>query len=275
MAELTGIAWTDSTFNPWIGCTKIGPGCDNCYAEAQDKRFGGGHWGVGAPRRMTSQKYWAKPLLWNERAGLQKKRHLVFCASQADVFDNAVDPEWRASLFRLIAKTPHLTWQLLTKRIGNVSEMVEDLALDRLPANVWLGATVVTQEEADRDIPKLARIPATVRFLSIEPQIERIDLCEAFGIWWNQTMDCWESSGSQIKRPVDWVITGGESKQYGKCRPYKIEWAASLVRVCKGAGVPVFVKQLGHDANMEGYTGKGDNPIEWPESIRVREFPHG
>lgn len=258
MAEITGIAWTDSTFNPWIGCTKVGPGCDNCYAEAQDKRFGGGHWGAGVERRLTSDAYWRKPFLWNERAGLQKKRHLVFCASQADVFDNEIDPKWRQSLFAVIDKTPHLTWQLLTKRIGNVRDMLEAMRREFMPSNVWLGATVVTQAEADRDMSKLVLVPAVTRFLSIEPQIEEINLRHPLGI--------------------DWVICGGESRQQGKCRPFDVGWAISLRNQCKAMNIPFFMKQLGHRAHSNElkieYTGKGDNPLEWPESIRVRQFPH-
>lgn len=284
MAETTGISWTDSTFNPWIGCTKVGPGCDNCYAESANVRFHEGmNWGAGAPRRLTTQTNWRKPFLWNERAGLQRRRHLVFCASQADIFDNEVPIDWRISLFKLIEKTPHLTWQLLTKRIGNVPKMVLEATMGAwdgkgFPRNVWIGATVVNQEEFDRDVPKLERIPARVRFLSIEPQIGRIDTCAAFGMWWNSTMNCFEGTGRDFKRPFDWVINGGESRQHGKCREYNLDWARSLVRTCKAAGVPLYMKQLGHKAidpaNPEfTYTGKGDNPAEWPEEIRVQEFP--
>src|SRR5881394_1441244 len=120
MAEITGISWADSTFNPWIGCTKVGPGCDHCYAQVLDSRYrwgGATHWGVGKPRMRTSVSNWKKPLAWNAKAAKSGKPWRVFCASLTDVFDNEVPEEWRADLWRLIGATPALTWLLLTKRI--------------------------------------------------------------------------------------------------------------------------------------------------------------
>jgi protein gp37 len=123
MSANSKIEWTDHTFNPWEGCQKVGPGCDNCYAEARNARFGGGqavNWGPGAPRRRTSIANWQKPLAWNRAHAAflaeHGRRQRVFCASLADVFDNAVDPAWRADLFQLIEATPELDWLLLTKR---------------------------------------------------------------------------------------------------------------------------------------------------------------
>ena len=101
------------------------------------------------------------------------RRQRVFCASLADVFDNAVDPAWRRDLFDLIERCPSLDWQLLTKRIGNVPAMLQEIGMDDLPSNVWIGATVVTQSEAERDIPRLLAIVANVRFLSMEPLLRR------------------------------------------------------------------------------------------------------
>ena len=196
MAENTKIEWTDHTFNPWEGCQKVGPGCDNCYAETRNARFAGGqaiNWGPGAPRRRTTAANWRKPLAWNANHEAffaeHGRRQRVFCASLADVFDNAVDPQWRVDLFELIMKTPHLDWLLLTKRIGNAYDMIHAALWDladaastqhnttlTLPTNVWLGATVVNQEEADRDIPKLLAVPAKVRFLSMEPLLGPVDL---------------------------------------------------------------------------------------------------
>lgn len=277
MAEVTKIAWAHSTFNPWIGCTKIGPGCDNCYAAAGDQRFtGGSRWGAGAPRHHTSVSYWRQPINWDKKAAKSGQPWRVFCASQADVFDNEVDPDWRAHLWTLIKCTPHLTWLLLTKRVGNVQQMLPADWNDGYP-NVWLGITVVTQEEAYRDVPKLERIPARVRWLSIEPQIERIDLCEMFGIWWNSTMHVWEATGSAFKRPVNWVVCGGESAQRGKCRAFELDWARSLRRTCDAVGIKFFMKQLGTVATDRGalyqHEGKGEDPAGWPVELRVREFP--
>ena len=176
MSANTKIEWADHTFNPWEGCTKVGPGCDHCYAEARNARFGGGtanNWGPGAPRRRTSEANWKLPLKWNREAkklGIRKK---VFCASLADVFDNDVETAWRSDLFELITRTLHLDWLLLTKRIGNAKAMLAEACRYNYGGayirqgfllNVWLGATVVNQEEADRDIPKLLMTPAAKHF---------------------------------------------------------------------------------------------------------------
>src|SRR5574337_1305433 len=234
MSENSKIEWTDHTFNPWEGCQKIGPGCDRGYAEARNARFGGGtaiNWGPGAPRRRTSASNWRKPIRWNANAcwfvqcndcgwrgeskgavcgrcsgtDTSEARQRVFCASLADVFDNAVDPAWRRDLFNLILSTPNLDWLLLTKRIGNANAM--------LPAdvrgsprswgcgwpNIWIGATICNQEEADRDIPKLLALPAAYRFLSMEPLLGAVDL----------TSVEWPSKGGhRVDVTVHWLTEG-------------------------------------------------------------------
>ena len=194
MADTT-IEWTDATFNPWIGCTKISPACDHCYASVSTptRRFGV-KWGAGEERRRTAPSNWQLPLRWNAQHDQffaeNGRRRRVFCASLADVFDNEVDPAWRADLFALIEATPNLDWLLLTKRIGNVSKMAPASWVGGpvqhgpdpanihggWPANVWLGATICNQAEADRDIPKLLALPVAVRFLSMEPLLGRVDL---------------------------------------------------------------------------------------------------
>src|SRR5690606_29837715 len=144
MAENTKIEWAHHTFTGWEGCTKVGPGCDHCYAEARNQRFHGGNWGRGAPRRRTSEANWRQPLKWNREAERLGIRYRVFCASLADVFDNEVPDSWRMDLSSLIAKTSHLDWLLLTKRIGNVApycqrdSLMFDLMAD---GRVWIGAT--------------------------------------------------------------------------------------------------------------------------------------
>lgn len=248
MGDVTGISWTDSTFNPWIGCTKVGPGCDHCYAEGEDARrqWGGArHWGAGVARHRTSPAYWTNPIKWNKVG-----RRRVFCASLADVFDNEVPASWRSDLFYLIEQTPNLTWQLLTKRIGNAMSTVPDHWRLFFPKNVWIGATIVTQEEFDRDLMKLYNVPASTRWLSVEPQLENIEM------------------GNWIKA-VHWVVTGGESGP--KARPYELGWARSIVRQCRSAGVVPFVKQLGSRAGMRHRAGA--DPAEWPLDLRVQEFP--
>lgn len=307
MAESTSIAWTDATFNPWIGCTKVSPGCDHCYAEALDKRHRWGgttHWGPGVARKRTSEAYWRKPMAWQRYAekGLLPdgktpsggRRPRVFCASLADVFDNDVPDEWRRDLWDLIELTPWLTWLLLTKRIGNAIRMLRSndwAASTRW--NVWLGATIVDQEEADRDVPKLLATPARVRFVSYEPALGPVRWAQFPGI--------------------DWIIVGGESTQGAKAREFPVYLASNMVRAARKIGAAPFVKQLGSnviDRNDAGFEGDGDDfwpagtadkvehdpfgvieeyqgapvrvrlknragadPQEWPAELRVQEFP--
>ncbi len=282
MADNTTIEWCDHTFNPWEGCQKVSPGCDHCYAETRNARFNGTavNWGPGAPRRRTSEANWKKPLKWNREAqaffAAHGRRQRVFCASLADVFDNAVDPQWRADLFALIDQTPNLDWLLLTKRIGNVDAMTrEALALrpppvihtsaelESLPDNVWLGITVVNQEEADRDIPKLLAINASVRFLSMEPILGPVNLLPFFdpsgaccgGEPEYQCEGCPSNAPWRYSVPsddgewafdptIDWVIVGGESGP--GARPMHPDWARSLRDQCETAAVPFLFKQWGN-----------------------------
>ena len=255
MAETTNIEWCDATFNPWIGCTKVSPGgCANCYAEvstpARVKRAAGVEtWGPHGQRQRTSVHNWKQPLAWNAKAEREGRRLRVFCASLADVFDNAVPPVWRADLFKLIGDTPHLDWLLLTKRVGNVGNMIpfgwQDFGC---PPNVWIGATVVNQEEADRDIPKLLAVPARVRFLSIEPMLGPItlrevhsDMCEIDALTGNHGVLRPLRGRSDAK--VHWVICGGESGH--NARPMHPDWARQLRDQCAAADVPFLFKQWG------------------------------
>ena len=270
MSDKTKIEWADSTFNPWEGCTKVGPGCDNCYAENRNARYAGGqsiNWGPGAPRRRTSASNWNKPRQWERDAAAFQAEHgrrrRVFCASLADVFDNAVDASWRADLFALIAETPSLDWLLVTKRIGNAQAMIDRAIYDLMhrvaPSavaapwpwlNVWLGATIVNQTEADRDIPKLLATPARVRFLSMEPLLGPVDLERP-----RPGPDMDQGGGSAICQPwliqsgIDWVIVGGESGS--AARPMNLDWARSLRDQCAATGVPFLFKQWGEWAPVE------------------------
>lgn len=282
MSENTKIEWCDHTFNPWEGCQKVGPGCDHCYAETRNARFAGGtaiNWGPGAPRRRTSASNWALPERWNAQADAfmaqHGRRQRVFCASLADVFDNAVPSEWRMDLFKLIADTPNLDWLILTKRIGNVMPMCsgDSLMFDLICERVWLGATITSQAEADRDIPKLLAVPAAKRFLSMEPLLGQVDLRLPTRTWTNSrgcaTCDhccngdrcddpthfsrgrpdwaphcrCPYCRGTGKGMPIDWIIVGGESGP--GARPMHPDWARSLRDQCKAAGVPFLFKQWG------------------------------
>lgn len=253
MAENTSIEWADHTFNPWVGCTKVSPGCDHCYAEARmDTRLHRVQWGAGQPRQRT--KTWGDPVRWNKQAEAfyveRGSRQRVFCASLADVFDNEVPSEWRADLFRLILDTPHLDWLLLTKRIGNVSKMLTADQWEHL-GNVWLGATVVNQAEADRDVPKLLAVPARVRFLSIEPMLGPLwlndylytSLVPTGRIRTHKGRRQMELAHQGRAGLLHWVICGGESGP--GARPMHPDWARSLRDQCAAAGVPFLFKQWG------------------------------
>lgn len=292
MSENSKIEWTDHTFNPWEGCQKVGPGCDHCYAETRNARFAGGvavNWGPGAPRRRTSEANWRKPLAWNAAHdkffAAHGRRQRVFCSSLADVFDNAVDPAWREDLLELIASTPNLDWLLLTKRIGNVWGMVpvDWLCGGAWPAHVWLGATIVNQAEADRDIPKLLEIEAPVRFLSMEPLLGPVTIrqylmagkhpgrCSACGKG-HGFARCPNYGGVAARREgqdgcngfvraefaIDWVIAGGESGP--GARPMHPDWARSLRDQCVAAGVPFLFKQWGE--HSLAYDRERDDP-DW------------
>lgn len=283
MGDKSSIEWTDATFNPWIGCTKVSPGCDRCYAERESERRGWAKWGVGEPRHRTSEAYWRAPLKWDRKAKATGKRTRVFCASLADVFDNEVPNKWRADLWGVIAATPNLDWLLLTKRIGNVAKMLPDSwGLGSWP-NIWLGISIVNQEEADRDIPKLLATPAAVRFVSYEPALAPFDLSRwIHEIPADNDGDRTGHDGGLISR-IDWIIIGGESGP--GARLFDIAWARSVIAQRKAAGVSCFMKQLGSRAGtlLRAYDGtwesfptkdrKGGDPAEWPADLRVREFP--
>lgn len=231
MAEQSAISWTDATFNPWIGCTKVSVGpcgaCVNCYAERDNKRRGWvEEWGPGVPRRRTAEQNWNNPRRWNRKAVQTGYRPRVFCASLADVFDNEVDQSWRDDLWNLIAETPNLRWMLLTKRIGNVADMVPKLWWVRggWPAHVGLMSTIVTQDEWDRDYPKLERWQGVAPWIGVsaEPLFGRIDIGPA--------------------KP-DWIITGGESG--ANFRPLDMDHVRFLRQQCERNGIAFHHKQNG------------------------------
>lgn len=276
MSENTQIEWADHTFNPWIGCTKVGPGCDNCYAKADfDDRRHRVVWGAGQPRSRT--KTWGDPVKWNKQADAffaeHGRRQRVFCASMADVFDNAVPQEWRDDLFRLIAATPKLDWLLLTKRVGNVRGVLPADWGDGY-SNVWMGISVVNQDEADRDIPRLLTVRAVKRFLSMEPLLGAVNLTHLNEdketnevnclkpYTWEEEIENWRDTDQEwieqfedhygvtiaglvgpMHARIDWVIVGGESS--AGARPMHPDWVKSLCDQCQTAGVPFLFKQWG------------------------------
>jgi len=298
MSENSNIEWCDHTYNDWEGCQKAGPGCDNCYAEARNARFAKGiaiNWGPGSLRRRTSEANWQLPYRWNRNHdkffAQHGRRQRVFCSSLSDVFDNAVDPQWRVELFTLIKQTPHLDWLLLTKRIGNAGIMLANVRLqaeeyiDPFPwPNVWLGATICNQEEADRDIPKLRAVPAAKRFLSMEPLLGPVDIREhlwpVHASWpakYRSSQDALADGAKVTYRRqalisktwadslVNWVIVGGESGP--NARPMHPDWARSLRDQCVKAGVPFLFKQWGEwvdaDNGPDDDSAYGGKPDCW------------
>ena len=244
MGKNSHIEWTHHTFNPWWGCAKVSPACQNCYAEAWAKRVGNKVWGVKAPRRFFGEDHWREPLKWNAEAQRLGVRYRVFCASMADVFENRSDlNEAREKLWTLIEATPMLDWLLLSKRPEHVlkfSRWGEDW-----PENVWLGTTVEDQEWADKRIPYLLAVPAKTRFLSCEPLLGNIDL------------SAYVEKGK--KSPIHWVITGGESGPHS--RPMNPKWVRGLRDFCRKAKIAFHFKQWGHWAPIELLTKEQKNII--------------
>jgi protein gp37 len=267
MGENSAISWTDHTFNPWIGCTKVSPGCANCYAERDmDHRHGKAKWGKGQPRVRTVASTWAQPLKWDRAAAKAGRRDRVFCASLADVFDPEVPIEWLADLLALIDQCPHLDWLLLTKRPQLIAERC-DLAshgngaawnfAKHMP-NVWLGTSVEDQQRAETRIPELLKVPAAKHFLSCEPLLGPVDLtnlrmgtCEECGttifanaIDSNECCSCCVEGPEGLDwRKLDWIIVGGESGP--QARPMHPAWARGLRDQASSAGIAFHFKQWG------------------------------
>lgn len=306
--ENSAIEWTDHTFNPWQGCTKVSDGCKNCYAEQLvDKRWGKVKWGPGGTRIRTSADNWKQPLKWNREklvecgdCGFRRPYHQthdfcskcdgeslievrarVFCASLADIFEDKADQReemdaWRAELWALIEATPNLDWLLLTKRPENVAKMMpkrwgcdpelgifDDPTL--MPPHIQIGTSPENQNEADKRVPELLKIPARVRFLSCEPLLGPINLMSlpsgdpkypllnAFdgmtrrivvpGSFCDICSYDEDTYYEQKNRGIHWVIVGGESG--ANARPMHPDWARHLRDQCVAHKVAYFFKQWG------------------------------
>jgi protein gp37 len=317
MSDETKIQWATHTFNPWEGCTKVSPGCANCYAEARNKRFSGGaNWGKGKPRRRTTKATWSKPVKWNRDSGLwhTTPRPRIF-PSLCDWLDDEVPIDWLADFLKLIHDTPNLDWLLLTKRPENWQDRIAQamVNLDKnwiegreergpvgvwlgkwleaafphrgmdgtAPSNVWIGFSAENDQYFRERYEHAKKIPTPVLFCSMEPLLGPIDVS-----WILEDNECANS------HYLDWAIIGGESGR--GARFCNVEWIRGITRQCKGMDIPVFVKQLGADAreaittqmgqpDTDGSStavervdlkdSKGGNPAEWPEDLRVREFP--
>lgn len=258
MAANSKIEWTHHTFNPWIGCSKVSPGCAYCYAETlMDTRWGKVKWGPNGNRVRTADAYWRQPMKWNRLAEQAGERHRVFCASLADVFEDR--PElvpWRRDLFHLITCTPHLDWLVLTKRPENALRMMVEAGLytvenPNLPCpqpNLWVGTSVEDKARRTR-IDHLRKVQAVVRFLSMEPLLEDLGCVNLDGIHWG--------------------IVGGESGH--GARPVHPEWVRSLRDQFGVAGLAFFFKQRGEWSWCEDEHGL-EIPPDWATKPQTYRF---
>ena len=252
----TKISWTDETWNPIVGCSKVSAGCANCYAETMARRLKG----MGLPQYQDAvdehgwtgiigiapREVWEKPLKW-------RKPRRVFVGSMTDLFHENM-PDWFIErVFTEMAVAGRHTFQVLTKRAERMRRNRLGLFARTLP-NVWLGVTAENQQTADERIPYLLRTPAAaVRFVSVEPMLGPLKIHR------------YALGGLITTDPLSQVIIGCESGP--KRRPCNIEWVRGLVQQCQSTGVPVFVKQLDIDGRVS------HDPTEWPADLRVREYP--
>lgn len=307
MAGNSKIEWTEATWNPIAGCSIVSPGCHNCYAmrtAARLEAMGQAKY-AGTTKKANGKTLWTGKINI-DRHGLflplrTRKPTTFFVNSMSDLFHDRVPWPTIQTIFAVMAACPDHTFQVLTKRAETMFEFASretleeclDVAIDKenhqelIPAaqdlrhsgkvkcwplpNVWLGVSCEDQQRADERIPWLLKTPAAVRFLSCEPLLGPINLqphINAGGKFVNsQAINC------------DWVIVGGESGP--GARPCRMTWIRDIVRQCADAGVPCFIKQLGTNCET-GYgvnrkyvmtSKKGGDMAEWPEDLRVRQFP--
>ena len=290
------ISWTDKTWNPVVGCTKVSAGCANCYAERMALRLAAMECAElekhlnQQPARNRLVKYTPvvdfKNKCWNSKVHclpsvLDKPLHWrkprkIFVCSMSDLFHPKVPFEFIDKIWDIINICRQHTFQILTKRPERVLEYVKHIERFRFHSNIHLGVTCENQAMADERIPILLQVPAAVRFVSIEPMLEPIDLklkhwvCSQCGDWTDgEILDddnhcsCDLYVEERLKNELDWVIVGCESGP--KRRPYKLEWVRDIVQQCKAANVPVFVKQLEINGKVE------HNISKFPKDLQIQE----
>ena len=277
MSDNSKIQWTDATWNPVRGCTKITPGCDHCYAETFAERWRGTpghHFENGFDVTLRPERL-QQPLH-------RKRPRRIFVNSMSDLWHEKVPDGFIACVFAIMAATPEHSYQVLTKRHGRMRSLLNSaefrekmwfaalsngLDLEGVPwplPNVWLGVSAEDQKWFDIRWAALAETPAAVRFMSLEPLLGWIDM--AFD------HECGDPPHMYCPPVPDWVIVGGESGP--GARPMKLEWAREIVKQCGWSGIAPFVKQLGSVLGRElGAGPKGGDWDAWPEDLRIREFP--
>lgn len=275
------ISWTHDTANLWIGCMKVHAGCDNCYAEAQDHRWGGNHWGANVSRKMVNK-------VWNDFKKFQKiaeqsgEIRRVFVGSMMDIFEkpypvedskgNKIDgittSDLRDRFFNdIVPNSPNLQFLLLTKRPGNIKKLIPESWLINPPKNVIYGYSVVDQPTS-KEIDELVKVPGR-HFLSMEPLLGFVDLTK-----WLWMPEVHGQNGLTPSGLIDWVIVGGESGH--SARPMKPAWARSLRQQCLNAGVPFHFKQWGQfepdgNDNMSRVQKKSHEAVL--DGVEYKNFP--
>lgn len=271
------IQWTNEVWNPVTGCTWASTGCDHCYARVMGTRMSGiiGNVRYGHPFSdvMCHEDRLGQPSNW-------KRPRMVFVNSMSDLFHDDVIGDFIIDVLVTIRKSPQHTYQILTKRPKRMLRMFSEWfgkkgSLGPVLENLWVGVTCENHEQADERIPLLLNTPAAVRWVSVEPQLEFVNL-ENYLV----------KQKTDLLPGIDWVVCGGESGQ--KARPFIIDWARTLRNQCRSYGVPFFMKQvgsnpwhqcyenesgIGYPERIETVHSKGGDPLEWPDDLRVREFP--
>ncbi len=264
------IEWTDTTWNPVRGCSRVSAGCENCYAERVAWRFKGeGKPYEGLVREVNGRPVWTGQIrlldaALNEPRRWRKPRR-VFVNSMSDLFHQGVPTGFIDRVFLTMALSPQHQFQVLTKRPDRMLQYVLEAHGHRTqslhawvrgggawpPANVWLGVSVEDQATADQRVPLLLETPAAVRWVSYEPALGPVDFepylhCPRCGYTNDDAalhLDHNLCDGKPNPPVLDWVVVGGESGP--GAREFNVRWAVDTVKACKAAGVPVFVKQIG------------------------------
>ena len=296
MSQQSKIQWTDATWNIVTGCSKVSAGCKHCYAERIWKRvypFRAFTNVALHPERLIYPRHWKKP-------------RRIFVNSLSDLFHESLDEAAILSVFAAMFEAPWHVYQILTKRPERMRTVVrricEEAHLNSLPPHFWMGVSVENADTLDERLPLLVQTQARTRWISAEPLLVPLE----FGFLGTCPKD-WNRGYSPVGDHIHWVVVGGESGPKSKARPFCLSWARDIVRQCKEARIPVFVKQLGsnpvNDLSASDYSGDGrvgdgtdyfdmyaesmnrrvlhlrdshgGDMSEWPEELRVRQYPNG